>query len=92
MSFPAPGTIFFTMEGGTISGNKAYTNGGGVYIDENGIFSKAGGTIYEEDGGANKNTVNAVYVNSSPPKIRTDTADSKVPLDTTIPDYDANWI
>jgi len=33
------------MSGGTISGNTAYENGGGVYVYSTDIFTKTGGTI-----------------------------------------------
>ena len=35
----------FTMSGGTISGNTADNNGGGVYVVEGGTFTKTGGII-----------------------------------------------
>ena len=50
----------FTMNGGTISGNTASNNGGGVYVQ--GIFTKAGGTIY---GYSASDTVNSNVVKNS---------------------------
>jgi len=36
----------FTMEGGVIAGNTAYTNGGGFHTGSRGSFKKTGGIIY----------------------------------------------
>jgi uncharacterized repeat protein (TIGR02543 family) len=84
----------FEMRGGEISGNTAST-GGGVY--NGGAFTKQGGTIY----GANaisslRNTANsgnghAVYISSSPEKIRTTTAGVGVALDSAVSGADGGW-
>jgi hypothetical protein len=44
----------FTMSGGTISGNTAGLAGGGVYVENQNIFAKRGGTI-------NANSPNEAY-------------------------------
>ena len=67
------GTNYFTMSGGEISGNKANTNGGGVFVIT-GKFTISGGTIYgtNESNASLRNTASsssssgaAVYVNTS---------------------------
>jgi hypothetical protein len=73
----------FTMEGGEISGNVA-PDGGGVYVYDDGTFTKSGGTIYGDTdttytAGSTENTAtngngHAVYVASSPVKKRNKTA------------------
>jgi hypothetical protein len=48
----------FTMNDGTISGNKASGGigfGGGVYVHGTATFTKSGGTIYGNTGDTNKN-------------------------------------
>jgi hypothetical protein len=42
------------MIGGTIAGNRAGTEGGGVYVWD-GTFRMTGGTIYGSNGGSNAN-------------------------------------
>ena len=53
----------FNMEGGTVSDNIAYKDGGGVHISSNGIFNMSGGTVSSNittgDGGG-------VYVYGNP--------------------------
>ncbi|MDR1219934.1 MAG: InlB B-repeat-containing protein [Treponema sp.] len=80
----------FVMNGGVISGNSASgSQGGGVYVTSTGTFAKqSGGTIYGSNASdALKNTASsdsygqAVYVNSSPAKIRNATAGNGVTLD-----------
>jgi uncharacterized repeat protein (TIGR02543 family) len=79
----------FAQSGGEISGNTA-SRGGGAYISSSGTFTKkAGGVIYGSNAGDGlKNTAtegytygHAVYIDSSPIKIRNATADSGVALD-----------
>jgi hypothetical protein len=78
----------FIMRGGTISGNAA-TSGGGVYVYNNSTFTKqSGGVIYgsNESNSTLRNTAagssdgHAVYVSSSPAKIRNTTAGSGITL------------
>jgi hypothetical protein len=76
----------FTMSGGEIAGNTAYA-GGGVYVGEDGTFTMSGqSTIYGSDASAAlKNTTqggngHAVYVSSSPAKMRNTTAGPDVDL------------
>jgi uncharacterized repeat protein (TIGR02543 family) len=80
----------FTMSGGEISGNSSSYSGGGVYVSSGGTFTKqSGGVIYGSNAsGGLKNTAtegysygHAVYIDSSPVKIRNATADSGVILD-----------
>jgi hypothetical protein len=80
----------FTMSGGEISDNSASSGGGGVYAGGNGAFAKqGGGIIYGSDADEGvKNTAangdnygHAVYIDSSPARIRTSTADDGVALD-----------
>jgi len=93
----------FTMKGGTISGNTAAGFGGGVYVGEQGKFSKTGGTIYGGGGTPPESTDNtatssngghAVYVETrsgNPPrskKIQNSTAYKNVSLDS---ETDDNW-
>jgi hypothetical protein len=57
--FMASGTTF-TMDGGTIAGNKSIgpaLGGGGVYLNQSAIFTKTGGTIYGRTGNENANNV-----------------------------------
>ncbi|MDE6350203.1 MAG: hypothetical protein K2K67_04285, partial [Treponemataceae bacterium] len=51
------GSGTFTMEGGTISGNTATSNGGGVYVNGSGAFTMQNGTI-------SGNTPDDVYPNN----------------------------
>jgi hypothetical protein len=84
----------FTMSGGEISGNSASASsyygdgyGGGVYVSSTGMFAKQlGGIIYGGDASSSlKNTArsngDAVYVGSSPTKVRNSTAGVGVTLD-----------
>jgi uncharacterized repeat protein (TIGR02543 family) len=84
----------FTMSGGEIGGNTATSNGGGVYVYNNGTFIKqSGGTIYGLNAGASlRNTAangHAVYVSSS--KVRNNTADVGVSLDSAVSGADGGW-
>jgi hypothetical protein len=90
----------FTMNGGTISGNTAYSYGGGVYVSSSGTFTKqSGGTIYGSDAyGSLKNTANygdsyghAVYINSSPAKKRDTTVGEGVTLDSSVSGSSGGW-
>ena len=45
-SFAGPEGFGFTMTSGTITGNWAVSNGGGVYAGSSGKFKKTGGVIY----------------------------------------------
>ena len=70
----------FIMRGGTISGNSAIDNGGGVYV-RRGTFTKTGGTINGNDvqiGNRNRTQKqgHAVYLDSSPARWRNATAGS----------------
>jgi parallel beta-helix repeat protein len=74
------------MEGGTISGNTATNNGGGVYLDS-GTFTMDGGIIYgnEVPNGDLKNTANqgaAFYKSGGTATINGDT--TRATIDTTI--------
>jgi hypothetical protein len=88
----------FTMSGGTISGNTAY-EGGGVYVNVYGTFTKqSGGIIYGSDADAGlKNTStygngHAVYVRSgSSAKIRNTTAGVGVTLDSRTSGSAGGW-
>jgi uncharacterized repeat protein (TIGR02543 family) len=78
----------FTMSGGAISGNTAYSSGGGVFVAGNGTFTKQSeGIIYGWDAESDlKNTASnyyghAVYVASSPNKLRNSTVGEGVTLD-----------
>jgi hypothetical protein len=78
----------FTMNGGTISGNKAASDGGGVYV-ASGTFTKTvNGIIYGDNAQpGQKNTAgsgngHAVYVNSGS-LTRNNTAGTEVELDST---------
>jgi hypothetical protein len=82
----------FIMLGGEISSNTA-TTGGGVYMKNNGTFTKKGGKI-SGYGDASQNIAafgHAVYINSGTDsyKIRSSTADESIDLDSAT---DANWI
>jgi hypothetical protein len=95
----------FTMSGGEISGNGAMGYGGGVYVDTSGnarFIKNSGGTIYgsDESNSALKNTASnyfdensghAVYVSSSPAKIRDTTAGVGVTLDSTKSGPEGGW-
>ena len=71
----------FTMTGGTISGNEAGMNGGGVYVGADGTFTKSGSsTIYgahsldtdniaDRLGSSLPNPGHAVYVTITSPTI-----------------------
>jgi uncharacterized repeat protein (TIGR02543 family) len=72
----------FTVSGGAISGNTAANSGGGVYVDSGTFIKQSGGVVYGANADAGlKNTAtaggeygNAVYVNTSPAKLRNSTA------------------
>jgi hypothetical protein len=95
----------FTMSGGEISGNTAsgisdyyVSSGGGVYVSSSGTFTKqSDGTIYGANADSSlRNTASsgighAVYVSSSPEKIRTTTAGVGVTLDRTVDGADGGW-
>jgi hypothetical protein len=88
------------MSGGTISGNSA-SSGGGVYVFSGGTFIKqSGGTIYgsNESDYSLRNTAtygadygHAVYVESSPVKIRNTTAGTGVTLDSAVSGSAGGW-
>jgi hypothetical protein len=90
----------FTMSGGEISGNEA-CYGGGVYVDTSGnarFIKNSGGAIYgsDESNSALKNTAvydsgHAVYISSSPAKIRDTTAGAGVTLDSTKTGPEGGW-
>jgi hypothetical protein len=86
----------FSMSGGAISGNSAST-GGGVYVSSSSsTFTMSNGTIYGSDAsGTLKNTArsggHAIYVNSSPAKIRNSTAGSDVRLDSKVSGSAGGW-
>jgi hypothetical protein len=87
----------FTMEDGEISGNMA-PDGGGVYVYDDGAFTKSDGTIYGDmdttyTAGSTENTAtsgngHAVYVSSSPAKKRNTMAGPDAGLDSGTA---ANW-
>jgi predicted outer membrane repeat protein len=91
------------MRGGEIFGNTAYEYGGGVYVNEDGTFTKVGGTIHgysEEDSSSNvvEDSVDvlsyrghAVYVDSVPAKFRETTAVFNVNLDSNVPGIEGGW-
>jgi hypothetical protein len=89
----------FTMSGGTISGNTARYYGGGVYVYGGAFTKQSGGIIYGSDANAAlKNTASvgdsgghAVYVNSSPAKMRNITAGEGVALDNTVSGTAGGW-
>jgi hypothetical protein len=79
------GSTLFTMSGGTISKNTANC-GGGVYVNGGAFTKQTGGTIYGSGAGDLSNTAtsgngHAAYVNSSPAKMRNNTADALITLD-----------
>jgi uncharacterized repeat protein (TIGR02543 family) len=89
----------FTQSGGTISGNNATANGGGVYISGGTFTKQAGGTIYGSNASDTlKNTAtygsnygHAVYVDGSPEKLRNNTADLGVTLNSAISGSAGGW-
>jgi hypothetical protein len=97
-AYVASGGVF-TMNGGEISGNSARF-GGGVYVVDGGTFTKrTDGNIYGSNASDSlKNTATeggdygyAVYVNSSPAKIRSATAGFGVALDGAISGSAGGW-
>jgi hypothetical protein len=90
----------FAMSGGKISGNTTSYEGGGVYVVNDGTFTKqTGAVIYgsdAEDGLKNTATNDssyghAVYVASSPAKIRSTTADSSLALNSGVKGAAGGW-
>jgi uncharacterized repeat protein (TIGR02543 family) len=91
------------MRGGEIFGNTAYEYGGGVYVNEDGTFTKTGGTIYGYTTGDSTSNVvkdsvdvlsyrgHAVYVDSVPAKFRETTADTNVNLDSDVFGIEGGW-
>jgi uncharacterized repeat protein (TIGR02543 family) len=88
-----------TVSGGAVSGNTA-TYGGGVFVSNVATFTmQSGGTIYGSNAGtALKNTAtsggsygHAVYVNSSPTKVRNSTAGSGVTLNSAVAGTAGGW-
>jgi len=55
----------FIMEGGTISGNTSYSNGGGVSVQNDATFHIVSGTIYGTDYTANTSLQNKLQASSS---------------------------
>jgi hypothetical protein len=93
----------FIMQGGTIRNNYTNMNGGGVFVRSGATFTKTGGIIYGMDAGApdwNRITNNptppnayagqgyAVYVAGPTVRVRDNTADPSVGLDSGTAD---NW-
>jgi len=99
----------FTMSGGEISGNTSSSDyssyGGGVYVGDNGIFTKIGGTVYgytASDSNSNvvvlymsgyvyNNSGHAAYVNSSMVKRRESTAGPTVNMDSAVAGTAGGW-
>ena len=85
----------FNMSGGTIWGNTSANLGGGVFVQFEGgagILYKSGGTIYGNDGSANRNTAGGTpgkghaafaqtYINDITSRYRDATAGTGVDLD-----------
>jgi uncharacterized repeat protein (TIGR02543 family) len=95
----------FNMNGGKISDNTAFLFGGGVYVYDEGIFTKTGGTIYgytegdsdcnsvkDGDGNVLTNLGHAVYVDSVPEKHRETTAGFNVNLDSNVFGIEGGWV
>jgi hypothetical protein len=87
----------FTMSGGAISGNTASGGGGGVFVSSNATFTKeSGGIIYgwDESSGLENSASNghAVYVASSPAKLRNSTAGEGVTLDSAASGPAGGWV
>ncbi|GHU48432.1 hypothetical protein FACS1894200_05500 [Spirochaetia bacterium] len=86
------GNTTFTMSDGTISGNTASTYGGGVYVYGRGTFLKTNaGIIYGSNapsGLRNRAGGNgdAVYVDTSPTKVRDSTVSATEALDSSSTD------
>jgi uncharacterized repeat protein (TIGR02543 family) len=85
----------FTQSGGEISGNSA-SSGGGVGVNGGTFTKQSGGTIYgsdAEDGLNNTATSggHAVWVNSSPVKLRNSTAGSGVTLNSGVNGSAGGW-
>ncbi|MDR1219256.1 MAG: hypothetical protein LBK73_06545 [Treponema sp.] len=87
----------FTMSGGEISGNTASSpySGGGVFVNGGTFIKQSGGIIYGSNAtNALKNTANngnAVYVGSSPVKIRNTTVGVGVTLDSAASGSAGGW-
>jgi hypothetical protein len=88
----------FTMSGGTISGNSA-DYGGGVYVYGGMFVKQSSGIIYGSNASDTlKNTAtngnsygHAVFVDSSPAKIRNTTAGAGVTLDSGVRGSSGGW-
>jgi uncharacterized repeat protein (TIGR02543 family) len=89
----------FTVSGGAISGNTATTNGGGVYVSSGTFIKQSGGIVYGANADAGlKNTAtaggeygNAVYVNTSPAKLRNSTAGAGVTMNSGVSGAAGGW-
>jgi hypothetical protein len=95
----------FAMKGGAVSGNSAssssYDGGGGVYVGGGSTFTRQwrGGTIYGSDANsALKNTAtdgdaygHAVYVETSPARVRNTTAGSSIDMDSAQAGSTGGW-
>jgi hypothetical protein len=101
--YVAAGGTFAIQGSVSVSGNTASSGpnayGGGVYVADGGIFTKgSGSTIYGSDtDDALKNTAGyanygpAVFINSSPVKIRYSTAGTGVTLDSAVDGTAGGW-
>jgi hypothetical protein len=96
------GGTFTMWDDASISGNTADSYGGGVYVDASGVFTKQpGGIVYgmdaentlenTVDSDSNVNYGPAVFVNSSPAKIRYNTAGAGVNLDSAVSGAAGGW-
>ncbi|MDR0709374.1 MAG: hypothetical protein LBF77_04840 [Spirochaetaceae bacterium] len=96
------GGTFTLRDDASISGNTADSYGGGVYVDAGGVFTKQpGGIVYGMDAentlentvgsGSNADCGPAVFVNSSPAKIRYNTAGAGVTLDSAVSGAAGGW-
>jgi uncharacterized repeat protein (TIGR02543 family) len=87
----------FTQNGGEISGNSA-SNGGGVYVEYSTFTKQSGGAIYGSNASDSLKNIatggdygHAVYVNSSPEKIRNNTAGLGVTLNSAVVGVAGGW-
>jgi uncharacterized repeat protein (TIGR02543 family) len=81
----------FTMSGGTINGNTASSSGGGVYISDNGAFTKTSGGTISDTNTAQNGKAAYVRISDGSFKKRDSAAGPDVNMDSEKSGSDGGW-